>query len=432
MGLTVFLLVFGLMFILGYPIVFAMIGGSILYLLVTGRSLANLADILVIQFSAQDVLISVPLFIFAANVMNECEITTIIFDFVKKALGRIRGSLAQANIVNSIIFAGMSGSEIADVAGPGSMEIKAMMDAGYEGKYSCAVTAASATIGPIIPPSIPMVIYSMLTGASLGYLFLAGFLPGLLLGAAEMVMAYILARVRNYPRGERFSLPATLRAFGKSFPALLGPVFLLVSIYGGICTPTEAAALITGYSLIISFLIYRTLGWKKLRKIILKSVETMGYVSILVAAAYLVNYVVARERIPQMVTELFMRSDLLSSPVLILLGANLLYFLMGMFIDVSVILVVVVPMIFPLVQAAGINPVHFGVVTVFNLMLALDTPPYGQTGFITSAVSGTPLRDVFKEMLLYWIPLEVACLLLITYWPEFVLFIPRLFGYTGG
>lgn len=431
MALTAFFAFFGLTFVLGYPMVFGMIGGGILYFLFKGLSLANLLDILVVQFSSQTVLIAVPLFIFAANLMNDCEVTEIIFGFVQKALGRIRGALAQANIVNSIIFAGMSGSEIADVAGPGAMEIKAMMDAGYDGKFACAVTCASATIGPIIPPSIPMVIFSMLTGTSLGYLFLGGFLPGFLLGVAEMIMAYVLAMVRNYPRGEPFQLRAVIRAFWRALPALLGPVFLLVSIYGGICTPTEAAAVIGVYVILICFLIYRTLGFKKLYKILMKSAETMGYISAIVAAAYVFNYVVAREKIPQLLTQAFIHSGLLSSKALFLLSANVLYFVLGMFIDVSIIQLVVVPMIFPMAVALGIDPVHFGVVTVFNLMLALDTPPYGQTGYITSAISGTPLREVFKEMIIYWIPLEVACLLLITYFPDIVLFIPRLFGYSG-
>jgi tripartite ATP-independent transporter DctM subunit len=276
-----------------------------------------------------------------------------------------------------------------------------------------------------------MVIFSMLTGTSLGYLFLGGFLPGLLLGVAEIVLAYVLARIRNYPRGEKFQFREALKAFWQALPALLGPVFLLVSIYGGICTPTEAAAVIGAYVIIICFVIYRSLGLKKLYRILMKSAESMGYISAIVAAAYIFNYVVAREKVPQLLTNAFMQAGLLSSKYIFLLGANLLYFILGMFIDVSIIQLVVVPMIFPLAMKVGIDPVHFGVVTVFNLMLALDTPPYGQTGFITSAVSGTPLRDVFREMIIYWIPLEVAVLLLITYFPDIVLFVPRLFGYSG-
>jgi len=431
MALTVFLLTFGLMFLLGYPIVFGMIAGGILYFLVTGLDLSNLIDILVIHFSAQDVLIAVPLFIFTANVMNDTDITKKLFDFVQKAMGGVRGGLGYANIVASIIFAGMSGSEIADVSGIGNIEIKAMMDAGYDGKFACAVTAASATIGPIIPPSIPMVIYSMLTGVSLGYLFLAGFLPGLLLGFFEMVMVYVLSRVRNYPKGEKVPFPVLLKAFWNSLPALLAPAILLIGIYGGVFTATEAAAIVAGYVIIISFLIYKSLGWKKLYKILIKSAEAVGYISFIVASAYIVTYVVAREHVAEQLTRIFIESGMLSNKILLLLSINLLYFILGMFIDVSIIQLVVIPMIFPLVQAAGIDPVHFGIITTVNLMMALDTPPYGQTGYITSALSGTPLREVFKEMIVYWIPIEVAALMVITFWPDFVLFLPRLFGYSG-
>ena len=431
MALTLFLLVFTSMFALGYPIAFAMIAGGIVYFLTTGLDLSNLTDILVIHFSAQNVLIAVPLFIFTANVMNDCDITRKLFDFIKKAMGPIRGGLGYANIMASIIFAGMSGSEIADVSGIGNIEIKAMMDAGYDGPFSCAVTAASATIGPIIPPSIPMVIYSMLTGASLGYLFLAGFLPGLLLGAVEMAMVYILSRKRNYPVGEKVPMPILFRAFVQSFPALLAPVILLVGIYGGVFTATEAAAIVAGYVIIISFLIYKTLGWRKLYQILIRTAENVGYISIIVASAFIVTYIVSREHVAVKITEAFIESGLLSNKVMLLLGINLLYFILGMFIDVSVIQLVVIPMVFPLVQAAGIDPVHFGIITTVNLMMALDTPPYGQTGYITSALSGTPLRDVFKEMLKYWIPVEVVALMVITFWPDFVLFVPRLFGYSG-
>jgi len=431
MALTVFLLTFGLMFLLGYPIVFGMIAGGILYFLVTGLDLSNLIDILVIHFSAQDVLIAVPLFIFTANVMNDTDITRKLFDFVQKAMGGVRGGLGYANIVASIIFAGMSGSEIADVSGIGNIEIKAMMDAGYDGKFACAVTAASATIGPIIPPSIPMVIYSMLTGVSLGYLFLAGFLPGLLLGFFEMVMVYVLSRVRNYPKGEKVPFPMLLKAFWNSLPALLAPAILLIGIYGGVFTATEAAAIVAGYVIIISSLIYKSLGWKKLYKILIKSAESVGYISFIVASAYIVTYVVAREHVAEQLTRIFIESGMLSNKILLLLSINLLYFILGMFIDVSIIQLVVIPMIFPLVQAAGIDPVHFGIITTVNLMMALDTPPYGQTGYITSALSGTPLREVFKEMIVYWIPIEVAALMVITFWPDFVLFLPRLFGYSG-
>ena len=431
MSLTIFFLTFGLMFLFGYPLALAMIASGILYMLFSGLSLSGLIDMLVIHFSSQTVLIAVPLFIFTANVMNECKITEIMFDFIVKAMGRIRGGLGYANILASIIFAGMSGSEIADVAGIGAIEIKAMQDAGYDGPFSCAVTSASATIGPIIPPSIPMVIYSMLTGASLGYLFLAGFLPGLFLGVLEMLVVFYLSKKRNYPIGQKFPFSVLIRSFWKSFPALLAPIILLAGIYGGVFTATEAAAVVGLYVIIIGFIVYRTLGLKKLYKILISTVQSIGFISIIVAAAYIVSYIMAREQVPAAITTAFIKSGLLSNKILLLLGINILYFILGMFVDVSIIQLVVIPMILPLIQKAGIDLVHFGVITTVNLMMALDTPPYGQTGYITSAISGTSVKDVFKEMIKYWIPVEILALMIITYWPDFVLLIPRLFGYKG-
>ena len=431
MGLIWATIIFGLMFALGYPLIFAMIGGGIIYLMLTGHSLGGILDLLAVHFTSQVVLIAVPLFVFTANVMNDCDITKKLFEFIEKAMGGIKGGLGYANILASVIFAGMSGSEIADVSGIGAIEIKAMMDAGYDGAFSCAVTSASATIGPIIPPSIPMVIYSMLTGVSLGYLFLAGFLPGFLLAAVEMVMVYILSKVRNYPAGEKTPLRALWRLFVESFAALLAPVILLWGIYGGVFTATESAAVVAAYTIIISFLVYKTLGWKKLYKIIKKSLVMMGYISSIVAAAYIVTYIVSMERVPEIITKAFVTSGLLSNKWIFLFSANILYFLLGMFIDVSIIQLMVIPILFPIAKSVGVDPVHFGVITTMNLMMALDTPPYGQTGFITSAISGTPLKDVFKEMIVYWIPIEVSALVIVTYWPGFVLFIPRLFGYHG-
>lgn len=285
MALTMFLIIFAVSFALGYPIAFGMLAAGIVYLMVKGLSLANVLDMMVIGLSNQTVLIAVPLFILAANIMNDTEITNRLFDFVRKAFGRVRGSLGYANVVASVIFAGMTGSQLADVAGLGKIEIKAMMDAGYDGPFSCTVTAASATIGPIIPPSIPMVLYSMISGASLGYLFLAGFIPGIVLAGFEMVLVYILSRARNYPVEGKVPFSQLARSFIMALPAMLAPVILLLGMYGGAFTPTEAAAIVVAYALVTSVFIYRTLGWKKLYKILIKTAEDIGYVSIMVAAA---------------------------------------------------------------------------------------------------------------------------------------------------
>lgn len=431
MGLILFFAVFGGLFALGFPIAFAMIMGGFSYFITSGVNLGSFMDIMAIELSGKDVLMAVPLFIFAANLMNDSEITDTIFGFVKKAMGPVKGGLGYANIVTSIIFAGMSGSEIADVSGIGAIEIKAMMDDGYDGEFACAITCASATISPIIPPSIPMVIYAMLTGASLGYLFIAGIIPGLLIAAMEAGMTYYLAKKRNYPVGKKYPMKVLLKSFWKSFAALMSPVLLLVGIYGGIFTPTEAAAVLAAYVLLISFFVYKTMSFKKLKKVLLKTVYNVGFISFMIAAALIVKFVLSREEVPLILTNAFIDFGLLNSKFLLLLSANVLFFVLGMFFDVSVIQLVVIPIMLPLVQAAGIDLVHFGIITTVNLMLALDTPPYGQTGYITSAISKTPVSKVFKEMLKYWIPIEVFGLILITYLPDFVLWLPRLFGYAG-
>jgi tripartite ATP-independent transporter DctM subunit len=247
----------------------------------------------------------------------------------------------------------------------------------------------------------------------------------------EAGMTYYLAKKRNYPVGKKYPIKVLFKSFWKSFAALMSPVLLLVGIYGGIFTPTEAAAVLAAYVLLISFFVYKTMSFKKLKKVLLKTVYNVGFISFMIAAALIVKFVLSREEIPLMLTNAFIDFGLLNSKFILLLSANILFFVLGMFFDVSVIQLVVIPIMLPLVQAAGIDLVHFGIITTVNLMLALDTPPYGQTGYITSAISKTPVSKVFKEMLKYWIPIEVFGLILITYLPDFVLWLPRLFGYAG-
>ncbi|MEA2066883.1 MAG: TRAP transporter large permease [Thermotogota bacterium] len=431
MGLALFFIVFLGAFALGFPIAFAMVMGGFTYFITAGVGLGSFMDVMAIELSGKDVLMAVPMFIFAANLMNDTDVTDIIFGFVKQSMGGVRGGLAYTNIATSIIFAGMSGSEIADVSGIGAIEIKAMMDDGYDGEFASAVTCASATISPIIPPSIPMVIYAMLTGASLGYLFLAGIIPGLLIALLEAGMVYYLSKKRGYPKGKKYPFKVLLKSFRRSFAALLAPIMLLVGIYGGIFTPTEAAAVLVGYVLLISIIVYKKMSFKKFKKIIMKTVYSVGFISFMIAAALIVKYVLAREEIPLLITNFFIDSGMLDSRFLLLLSTNIMFFLLGMFFDVSVIQLVVIPIMLPLVEAVGIDLVHFGVITTVNLMLALDTPPYGQTGYITSALSKTPVSKVFGEMLRYFIPIEILGLILITYFPDIVLWLPRIFGYAG-
>jgi C4-dicarboxylate transporter DctM subunit len=431
MGLTLFLIAFSILFVLGYPIAFTMIIGGIVYFLITDLNPAQLMDTMAIQLKSNFLLLSIPMFIFAANIMNETEITDRMFDFVKKVLGPFKGSLAQANVVTSVIFAGMSGSEIADIAGPGNIEVKAMKNAGYDMPFACAVTCASAVIGPLIPPSIPMVIYSALTGTSIGFLFLAGVTPGILLAGIEMVLVYFLARKRNYPVEPRSPFAAIFKSFLVSFPALLAPILLLISIYMGICSVTESAAVLSAYIIAISFFAYRTLGMKKLVKITIKSVESIGYIGVLTAAAFVMSFIISREEIAQQLTNFILHSGIISNKLIFLICANLLYFVLGMFINVTTIQLVIIPILFPLATLFGVDPVHFGAISVMNLMIGLNTPPYGTACFIISGMTRTPISKIFKEMLKSWIPIEVFGLLLVTYFPDLILWIPRMFGYQG-
>lgn len=431
MAVIVWISVFAIIFAMGYPIALGMFISSALYLLLSHTDLSLLMDMMVIKFENMFILLAVPLFIFTANVMNAGKITARIFDFAQSALGSLKGGLGYVNVGASIIFAGMSGSEIADVSGLGTVEIKAMKDAGYDGPFSCAVTCASATIGPIIPPSIPMIIYAMLSGASVGYLFLGGFIPGFLLAGAIMVVIYILSAKRNYPRGERISFKKLLRSFVRAFPALMAPVLLLYGIYGGVFTPTESAGVVAAYVLFLSIFVYRTLGLKELYKVIINTVLSTGYISFFIAAAFIFGYVVATEEISILITNAFVSLGLTSSKWMTLLSINVLFLILGCFFDVTAIQLIIIPILLPLVKSVGIDLVHFGVISSLNLMIALDTPPYGQTGFIVAAISGTPLSKVVKEMLLYFIPCEIAALALVTYVPDLVLWVPRLAGYMG-
>jgi tripartite ATP-independent transporter DctM subunit len=403
---------------------------AVLYLLIAGVDLSTVMNTMVIQYENQFILMAVPLFIFTAKVMNAGKLTDRLFDFAKVLVGPLRGGLGHVNIISSIIFAGMSGSEIADVAGLGTVEIKAMKDAGYDGPFACAVTCASATIGPIIPPSIPMIIYSMLSGASVGYLFLGGVIPGFILALVLMILVYILAGIRNYPTGHWLHGKEFVKILLRSFFILMAPVILLGGIYGGIFTPTEAAGVVGVYVLILSLFVYRTLGLKALYKVFIETVVSSGFVSFIVACAFLFGYVVAREEIPALITQTFIGLGLMKSQMTVLLSLNVLFLILGCIIDVSSILLILVPLVLPLVTEAGIDLVHFGVVTVFNLMIALDTPPFGPTAFITSGISGTPLSQVMREMLIF-IAFELLALAIITYFPDTVLWIPRLAGYQG-
>jgi tripartite ATP-independent transporter DctM subunit len=426
------LLIFGIClvatFVLRIPLGIGMMMSSIFYFVVKPGAFAGVgmvANQFLSQMSVKFVLIAIPLFIFAANIMNQSDITKMIFKWAMSIVGRWRGGMGHVNVIASLIFSGMTGSAIADASGLGLMEIEAMRKHGYDDGFSCAITAASATIGPVFPPSIPMIFYSMLSGASVGALFMGGMIPGVLLAAALMLYVAFIARRRDYPKGERYTFQEFMVMTFKSLPALVTPIILLGGIYTGIVTPTEAGALAGLWALIIALLVYRVIGLNGLFKVIKDTAKATGIVTLVVGPAFAIAYIISIEKIPQLLAGTLL--GFTSSSALLLLGINILFLILGMFIDVMVIIVVFIPMVLPLINAVGIDLVHFGVVIVLNMMIGLSTPPMGSLLFVVSGVSHTPLHKIIKEIT-PMVLVMIGVLFLITYVPDIVLFIPRLFG----
>ncbi len=428
-ALIIFLIIFILVFVLRMPIPMGLMTACIIYFIVNGTDTKMVAQQTLKTFYTNYTIIAVPLFIFAANVMNSGKVTEKVFGFAKGFVGRFRGGLGHVNVLASLVFSGMTGSAIADASGLGKMEIDAMRNEGYDDGFSCAVTAASATIGPIFPPSIPMVIYSMLSGASVGALFMGGMVPGVLLAIALMIYVAYVAYKRNYPRSEKVSVKAFFRYALTTIPAILTPVILLVGIYTGVMTPTEAGAVAGLYALLVALFAYRVLSWHGLKQVLVDTVKSVGSVSLMIGAATCISYIVAKEQVAVNLGNLIL--SMTTNKYVFLLIVNISILLLGMFIDTSVIQVVFIPILLPVARAFGIDLVHFGLIVVFNMMIGLSTPPFGMLLFITSGVSGTPLKDVIKEI---WLPLGtmLVVLALITYFPEITLWLPRvLLGYGG-
>ena len=412
----------------GYPVIFSISVPSMIYVILAGISPAVILDHMVIGFEKNFILLAVPLFILAARIMNESTITERLFNFADKLVGSLKGGLGHVNIVASIIFSGMTGSAIADASGLGLIEIKSMTDAGFDPEFSCAVTSASATIGPIIPPSIPMVIYSMISGASIGHLFIGGIVPGLFLGFSMMIYTAYISHKRNYPTGETFNLKKLGKSFLGGFFPLLTPVILLWGIYGGVFTPTEAAAATVIYALILSVIGYRILGFKKLVTVFKESALSTGYVSGMVGSALLFSYIVSREQLPALLTNYVMNSGIITNKYMYLLFVNILLLSLGCIMDPIVGQLIVMPILIPIAIYFGIDLIHLGVVSVLNAMIGLSTPPYGENLFIVSALSEVPLGGIIREMWPF-IGVLIAVLLACTYIPGIVLWLPKLVGY---
>ena len=415
--------------LLGLPIGHAMIGGSILYLYLAGLDMGTAAEQLLNGMYTSQVLLAIPLFILAAEFMNTGSITERLLRFCDALVGRFRGGLAHVNVVQSIIFAGMSGSALADAAASGKLMQRMMTQEGkYTASFAAALTAASSVIGPIIPPSIPMVIYALVADTSVGYLFLGGVIPGLLLGFAQMGLIAFTARRRNFPVEKPTPLRELPGITWRAVPALMMPVVLLGGIYSGVTTPTEAAAVAAAYALLVSAALYRSISWSDMYMALLNSARMTASIGILIAAAMVFNYVVTIENIPKTLAAMLQGHQY--SPLMFLLVVNLLLLVLGCFLEGTTIILIIIPVLRPTAVALGIDPVHFGVVAVVNIMLGLITPPYGLLLFLMVKIAEVPLKDLVREVMPF-LGVMIAALAVITVFPDLVLFLPRLMGYKG-
>ncbi len=368
-------------------------------------------------------LLAAPLFILMGNLMNSAGISYRIFDFAKALVGWMHGGLAQANILGSLIFAGMSGSAVADAAGIGSVEIEAMKREGYDGATAGAVTAASATIGPIIPPSLPMIVYGVAAETSIGALFVAGVVPGLLMTVALMIMVRHLAIRRGLPSHPFEGGRALWIAFRRAFWALMAPVVLFGGLLSGIFTPTEAAAVAVTYALVLGLFVYRDIRLADLPRLIVDTVETTGVVMALVMTASLLGYCISVSRLPQEFGAAL--TALTRNPLVYLAIVNVLLLVVGCFMEALAAMLVLIPILVPPALALGIDPVQFGLVFVLNLMIGTVTPPVGVVLYVTAKVAGVAFEAIVKATLPYLVPL-FAVLVLITVWPPLTTWLPRL------
>ena len=427
-----FLICLAVLFLLaaiGAPIAYAILVAAFAYLAVDGQGVGIVGKVLMDGLYQSFILLAVPLFIVAANVMNAGTISDRLLGFCVALVGRFRGGLGHVNVLASLIFSGMSGSAVADAAGIGKIIIQMMTKSGkYPRGYAAAITAASATIGPVIPPSIPMVLYALVSNTSIGYLFLGGIVPGLVMGAVLMGMNALLSHRRGFALETPVSLSELPRRTANAFPALLMPAILLYGIYGGVTTPTEAAAVAAFYALLLSALFYRALSWHALFHILVDSARSSAAVGLVIGGALILNYVVASENIPSLMAAQLVGLDV--SPTTFMLAVMVILLLLGCVLDATTIILVIIPLFLPASRELGIDLVHFGVVAVINSMIGLITPPYGILLFVINAVTRISLSEIIREIWPFLGVLLVA-LLWLALAPGLVLWLPRLFGYAG-
>lgn len=423
MTIAVLFISLAIFLVIGIPVSFALAGSALLALIVDG----NVPELVVLHQMVGGMdsfpLLSIPFFVFAGAIMNSAGITHRIFDFANAMVGWLRGGLGHVNISASILFAGMSGAAVADAGGLGNIEIKAMRKRGYDADFAVGVTAASSTIGPIIPPSLPMIIYGVMASVSIGQLFAAGFIPGLLMAVALMIMVAWYAKKRNYPKDHGFS-PRRIASTGKrAFLSLMTPIIIIVGILFGIFTATEAAIAATAYALFLGAVIYRSLTWKSLAKISLETIETTSIIMMIIGAATVFSWVLTSQRVTEDFTQWML--TITDNKVIILLLITVILFVVGCFMETIAAITILTPVLLPVAISLGIDPVHFGVVMVLNLMIGLLTPPVGMVLYVLSRVSDVPFEQCAKATIPFLIPLIIV-LILVTFIPQLSMWLPTL------
>ncbi len=417
-----FVMLFG-MLVLGVPVAVSLAGASAIFIFFNGTPPPMVVAHRMINGVDSFPLLAVPFFILAGNLMNTAGITERIFNFALAMVGWMRGGLAHVNVGASVIFAGMSGAAVADAGGLGAIEIKAMRDAGYDPKFAVGITAASSTIGPIIPPSLPMVIYGVVAGTSIGQLFVAGFIPGMLMAVSLMIMIAIMARTRGFGRDQAFYWPVLFTTFKRAFLSLLTPAIIIGGILSGAFTPTEAAVAACAWALFLGMVVYRTLTFRRFLRVSFDTIETTAVVLLVVGAAAIFAWILTSNRVPEhFATALLAISD---NPLIILILINLILLLVGCFMETVAAITILVPVLLPIAATLGIDPVHFGVIMVLNLMLGLLTPPVGMVLYVLARVAKIPFEKCVVGTAPFLVPLVIV-LLLVTFVPSITMWLPTL------
>jgi len=426
MELAILLITVFVLLVIGSPVTVALGVGSLIFILMEGTP-----SVVVLHRMVSGVdsfpLIAVPFFILAGHLMNSAGITTRIFGFAKALVGWMHGGLGHVNIGASIIFAGMSGAAVADAGGLGTIEIKAMRDAGYDDDFSVGITAASSTIGPIIPPSLPLVIYGVMASASIGELFAAGFIPGLLMGVALMIMVTLYARKRKYPRDTRFSLNRLWVSFKQAFLPLQTPTIIIGGILSGIFTPTESAIAAVVYALILGLFVYRSLTWRHILRVSMDTIETSAAILMIVASATIFAWILIDQQVAVILGDALLGFSQNKTVILIIIMMVVL--LIGCFMETIAAITILVPVLLPIAEKVGIDPVHLGIIVILNLMLGLLTPPVGMVLYVLSKVSGVKFEQCVIATAPFIVPLLVV-LAMITFFPDIAMWLPNI-AYRG-